>query len=207
MTPEEVAAEYDRQYHVARVRYGPRSGELSWRLERLLWRQKTLLRWFDLRGLDVLDYGCMDGVFTYAIQRVGARVTGLDVSPAALAQAEAWRRPGDTVRFTTALDPAERFDRLFCLEVMEHQSDDSAFVGSMMHWLRPGGVLVGTVPVGRYFWDPDHKREYDEPMLRLALEPWGRVRIRRLYRKAWRNWFPWVQRSASVFVFEVWIAS
>ena len=75
MTPEELAAEYDRQYLATRVRYGPRSGELDWRLEQLLWRQKALLRWFPFAGLDVLDYGCMDGVFSYAMARArrGAR--------------------------------------------------------------------------------------------------------------------------------------
>ena len=92
---------------------------------------------------------------------------------------------------------------MFCCEVMEHIPDDRAFAGKLTGWLAPGGVLIGTVPVGRYFWDPDHKREYDEPMLRAALEPWGTVRIRRLYRRGWRNLVPWVQRSASVFVFEV----
>jgi 2-polyprenyl-3-methyl-5-hydroxy-6-metoxy-1,4-benzoquinol methylase len=204
MTPEELAAEYDRQYHLTRVRYGPHSGELAWRLGRLLWRQKALLRWFDFRGLDVLDYGCMDGVFSYAMSRAGARVTGLDVSPAALAQAEAWKGPDDQVRFTRELEAAARFDRIVCCEVMEHMPDDKAFAGKLVKLLKPGGVLIGTVPVGRSFWDPDHKRLYDEPMLRLALESWGAVRIRRLYRKAWRNWFPWwVQNSAAVFVFEV----
>lgn len=203
MTPDELAAEYDRQYHATRVRYGPRSGELAWRLDQLLWRQRALLRWFDLRGLDVLDYGCMDGVFTYAMARSGARVTGVDVSPAALAQAESWRTAGDNVAFRRELDPAQRFDRVICCEVMEHMPDDRAFAGKLTRLLRPGGILIGTVPVGRSFWDPDHKRLYDEPMLRAALEPWGKVRIRRLYRKAWRNWIPWVQNSAAVFVFEV----
>ena len=107
------------------------------------------------------------------------------------------------MRFTRELEPGAKFDRVICCEVVEHMPDDRAFVGKLVGWLKPGGVLIGTVPVGRSFWDPDHKRLYDEPMLRLALEPWGTVRIRRLYRKAWRNWFPWVQDSAAVFVFEV----
>jgi SAM-dependent methyltransferase len=204
MSPEELAAEYDKQYLATRVRYGPGSGDRAWRLRHLLWRQKALVKWFPCAGLDVLDYGCMDGIFSYALSGAGARVTGLDVSPAALAQAEAWRTPQDDVRFVRELPATTRFDRVFCCEVVEHMPDDKAFVGKLVGWLKPGGVLVGTVPVGRWFWDPDHKREYDEPMLRRALEPWGEVRIRRLYRKTWRNWFPrWVQNSASVFVFEV----
>lgn len=207
MSPEELAAEYDKQYHATRVRYGPRSGDRAWRMGKLLWRHKALLRWFPCAGLTVLDYGCLDGIFSFALAERGAQVTGLDVSPAALAQAEAWRTPTDHVRFQLTLDPAARFDRVFCCEVVEHMPDDTAFVGKLVGWLKPGGKLIGTVPVGRWFWDPDHKREYDEPMLRRALEPWGRVEIRRLYRKGWRNLFPWwVQRSAAVFVFVVTLA-
>ena len=43
----------------------------------------------------------------------------------------------------------------------------------------------------------------DPAALRRALEPWGAVRLKRLYRKGWRNLVPWPQRSASVWVFEV----
>ena len=53
------------------------------------------------------------------------------------------------------------------------------------------------------FWDPDHKRLYDEAMLRRALAPWGRVRLHRHYRSPLRNFLPIRQRGAAVFIFEV----
>ncbi|HET7041153.1 MAG TPA: methyltransferase domain-containing protein, partial [Gemmatimonadales bacterium] len=106
-------------------------------------------------------------------------------------------------RFLTDPPTAEQFDVVFSNEVIEHVPDDRAFAGELIQFVRPGGILVGTTPVGRYFWDPDHKREYDERLLRAALEPWGRVTLRRLYRKPWRNLLPWPQRSASVWVFQV----
>jgi 2-polyprenyl-3-methyl-5-hydroxy-6-metoxy-1,4-benzoquinol methylase len=169
-----------------------------------------LLRRYPPAGKRVLDYGCMDGVFSIALARAGGggpggRVVGYDVAPAAIAQARAFQdtfhRPGPV--FT--LDPPERgaFDLVFCCEVLEHMADDRAFVGELVRFLAPGGTLVGTTPVGRSFWDPDHKRLYDEPTLRRALEPWGRVRLARYYRTALRNLLPWKQRGAAVFVFEV----
>ena len=59
-----------------------------------------------------------------------------------------------------------------------------------MGYLAPGGSVVGTTPVGTGFWEPDHKRAYDEALLRRALAPWGRVRLHRYYRSPLRNFLP-----------------
>jgi SAM-dependent methyltransferase len=92
---------------------------------------------------------------------------------------------------------------VYCNEVLEHIQDDRAFVGELISFLAPGGVLVGTTPVGRFFWDPDHKRMYDERSLLETLGAWGSARVRRYYRTPLRNFFPVRQRGAAVFVFEV----
>jgi 2-polyprenyl-3-methyl-5-hydroxy-6-metoxy-1,4-benzoquinol methylase len=96
-----------------------------------------------------------------------------------------------------------QFDLVYCNEVLEHVWDDTAFVGQLVEFLAPGGQLVGTTPVGRYFWDPDHKREYDKTTLERVLSPWGAVRIRRHYRTPLRNLLPIRQTGAAVFIFEV----
>lgn len=194
---------YDEQYRVWLARSGADATDIERRLAALLWRHKYLLRAFPIVGKRVLDHGCMDGVFTIALQRAGAEVTGFDIAPAAVAQAEKFRGSAKGPRFLTDPPVGETFDVVFSNEVIEHVPDDRAFAGELIKFVRPGGILVGTTPVGRYFWDPDHKRAYDAASLRSALEPWGRVTLRRLYRKAWRNFFPWPQRSASVWVFQV----
>jgi 2-polyprenyl-3-methyl-5-hydroxy-6-metoxy-1,4-benzoquinol methylase len=197
------ANEYDRQFHDWLERQGPDARSLEWRLRHLLWRHRVLLRRYPPAGKRVLDYGCMDGVFSIALERAGGRVVGYDVAPAAIAQARVFQDGAREPLFT--LDPPERgtFDLVFCCEVLEHVSDDRAFIGELVGYLAPGGMLVGTTPVGRSFWDPDHKRVYDAPTLRRALEPWGRVRLAPYYRTALRNLFPWKQRGAAVFVFDV----
>jgi len=182
--------EYDRQYQVWVERMGPAALDLEARLAGLLWRQRILLRRYPPSGLRVLDYGCMDGVFTIALQRAGARAIGFDVSPAAIAQAIRFRGSATGPEFSTTPPAKGEFDLVFC-------NDD------VVSFLRPGGRLVGTTPVGRGFWDPDHKRLYDEANLTAALAPWGEVRIRRHYRSPFRNLLPFRQRGAAVFLFEV----
>ncbi|HVH67881.1 MAG TPA: class I SAM-dependent methyltransferase [Gemmatimonadales bacterium] len=197
------ADEYDRQYRYWLERQSPDAKSLDWRLRHLLWRHRVLLRRYPPAGKRVLDYGCMDGVFSFALARAGGRVVGYDVAPAAIAQACAFQgRTGGPV-FTLETPERRAFDLVFCCEVLEHVPDDRAFVGGLVSYLAPGGMLVGTTPVGRSFWDPDHKRVYDERTLRRALEPWGGVRLARYYRTPLRNLLPWPQRGAAVFVFDV----
>jgi 2-polyprenyl-3-methyl-5-hydroxy-6-metoxy-1,4-benzoquinol methylase len=197
------AEEYDRQYRVWIERLGPEALDLEARLASLLWRQRVLLRRYPPAGLRVLDFGCMDGVFTIALERAGARAVGFDVSPAAIAQAIRFRGPAAEPRFSTTPPAEGGFDLVFCNEVIEHIDDDRAFAGGLVSFLRPGGRLVGTTPVGRSFWDPDHKRLYDEANLTAALSPWGKVRVSRYYRSPLRNLLPFRQSGAAVFLFEV----
>lgn len=197
------AAEYDRQYRAWLERQGPRALDLQWRFDHLLWRQRVLLRRYPVRGKRVLDFGCMDGIFTLQMQRLGADAVGYDVSPAAIAQAQRFRGSATQPMFDNDPPGKGQFDLVFCNEVLEHIDDDTGFVGQLTEFLTAGGTLVGTTPVGRSFWDPDHKRLYDETLLGRALAPWGRYSVKRYYRSPLRNLLPFRQTGAAVFIFEV----
>jgi 2-polyprenyl-3-methyl-5-hydroxy-6-metoxy-1,4-benzoquinol methylase len=202
--PSAVAGEeYDRQYRVWIERQGPRALDLEWRMTHLLWRHRALLRRYSPEGKRVLDFGCMDGVFTLKLQALGGEAVGYDISPAAIAQAKRFRGAAARPVFTTVPPGPGQFDRIYCQEVIEHVEDDSTLVGELVGYLAPGGSVVGTTPVGSHFWDPDHKRSYDEALLQRALAPWGRVRLHRFYRSPLRNFVPMRQRGAAVFIFEV----
>ena len=198
-----AALEYDRQYQAWLDGQGPHALDLDWRMRHLLWRQRVLLRRFPPEGKRVLDFGCMDGIFTLRLQQLGAEAVGCDISPAAISQAEKFRGAAPHPVFTTVLPGPGQFDLVYCNEVLEHVQDDAAFTGELVEFLAPGGVLVGTTPVGKHFGDPDHKREYDRGSLARALSPWGAVRIRRYYRTPLRNLLPFRQDGAAVFIFEV----
>jgi 2-polyprenyl-3-methyl-5-hydroxy-6-metoxy-1,4-benzoquinol methylase len=202
--PDAAASErYDRLYRAWVERQGPRALDLEWRMTRLLWRHRALLRRYPPAGKRVLDFGCMDGIFTLKAQELGGEAVGYDISPAAIAQAERFRGAAGQPVFTTTTPVCGSFDLVYCQEVIEHVEDDSTLIGELVSYLVPGGSVIGTTPVGRYFWDPDHKRVYDEALLRRALAPWGRVRLHRCYRTPLRNLLPIRQNGAAVFIFEV----
>jgi 2-polyprenyl-3-methyl-5-hydroxy-6-metoxy-1,4-benzoquinol methylase len=203
MAPSGPAEEYDRQYRVWVERQGPRALDLDWRMTHLLWRHRALLRRYSPEGKRVLDFGCMDGIFTLKLQQLGGEAVGYDISPAAIAQAKRFRGAAARPVFTTVPPGPGQFDRIYCQEVIEHVEDDSALVGELVSYLASGGSVVGTTPVGSDFWDSDHKRSYDEGLLMRALAPWGRVRLHRYYRSPLRNFVPVRQSGAAVFIFEV----
>ncbi len=195
--------EYDRHYQEWVERQGPRALDLDWRMTHLLWRHRALLRRYSPEGRRVLDFGCMDGIFTLKLQGLGGEAVGYDISPAAIAQAKRFRGQAARPVFTTVPPGPGQFDRIYCQEVLEHVVDDVGLVGELVSYLASGGSVVGTTPVGENFWDPDHKRSYDEALLKRALAPWGRVRLHRYYRSPLRNFVPVRQRGAAVFIFEV----
>jgi SAM-dependent methyltransferase len=101
-------------------------------------------------GLDVLHLQCHVGIDSVALARAGARVTGVDLSPASLAAAGALaRRCGVELELVeaeaTALPPAlhGRFDLVYAtVGVIGWIEDIDAWMRSAAAALRPGGRLV-----------------------------------------------------------------
>jgi SAM-dependent methyltransferase len=195
--------EYDRQYQVWVERQGARALDLDWRLTHLLWWQRALLRRYPPEGKRVLDFGCMDGIFTLRLQQLGGEAVGYDISPAAIAQAKRFRGAAARPVFTTVPPGPGQFDRIYCNEIMEHVADDVGLVGELVGYLATSGSVVGTTAVAKAPWEPDNTRQYDEALLRRALAPWGRVRLHRYYRSLLRNFVPVRQGGTAVLIFEV----
>jgi 2-polyprenyl-3-methyl-5-hydroxy-6-metoxy-1,4-benzoquinol methylase len=201
--PAAGADEYDRQYRQWVESQGPRALDLDWRLTHLDWRQRALLRRYPPRGKRVLDFGCMDGVFTLRLQQLGGVSVGYDISPAAIAQAKRFRGPAARPVFTTVPPGPGQFDLIYCSEHLEHVENDSALVRELVGYLAPGGSVVGTTPVGDESSDGEQKRYYDELALKRALGPSGRVRLHRSYKSPFRNFLPLRQHGPAIFIFQV----
>lgn len=102
-----------------------------------------------LAGKRVLDVGCGGGLLAEGMARRGARVTGIDLAPEALAVARLHAaESGIEVEYrqvaveTLADHKPESFDLVTCLEMLEHVPDPSGIVAALARLVRPGGHVV-----------------------------------------------------------------
>ena len=115
----------------------------------------VLQRYLDIRGRQMLDFGCGAGASTVAWGRLGALVTGVEPD-AQLAQAAALRVVEDgleqTARVLHVPDtshlpfPDEAFEICVCNAVMEHIAPRArgGYVREIWRVLQPGGFLYIT---------------------------------------------------------------
>jgi 2-polyprenyl-6-hydroxyphenyl methylase/3-demethylubiquinone-9 3-methyltransferase len=102
-----------------------------------------------LTGKTALDVGCGAGLLAEPLARLGAKVTGIDATPAVIAVAREHAA-------TMALDVDYRvgdvqelegqFDLVTCMEVIEHVAEPAAFVKALGKRLAPGGLLIMSTP-------------------------------------------------------------
>ena len=117
----------------------------------------------DLRGKEVLDYGCGAGKNTLLLASLGARVVAVDLSPDLLKIAKERLRISNLKAefhaascYDTGLPPCS-VDILFCINVLHHLETERARA-EILRVLKPGGVLFFTVP---FLW-PLHDVPHDE---------------------------------------------
>jgi SAM-dependent methyltransferase len=109
---------------------------------------------------DVLDAGSgRSGLYdAFLAEQRGVRsVAHVDLDPPASDD-----RPGHTqhrASLTALPFPDAAFDSAVCFEVLEHIEDDGTAAAELARVLRPGGVLLASVPTPPAPFDPAHVRE------------------------------------------------
>jgi 2-polyprenyl-6-hydroxyphenyl methylase / 3-demethylubiquinone-9 3-methyltransferase len=106
-----------------------------------------------LAGAAVADVGCGGGLLAEALARLGAQVTGIDLSPTMIevAKLHATDMPAPIdYRLQSAAElaatAAGQYAIVCCMELAEHVPDPEALVASLARLLRPGGSLfVATI--------------------------------------------------------------
>jgi SAM-dependent methyltransferase len=142
--------------------YGPRHD----------YREALMLRRF--RALcpagHILNAGCGAGSLTLRLLDAGYRVTSVDASEAFVERVRALvggRGPVELADLHSLTFEAGAFDGIVCGEVLEHLDDDRAAIREFARVLRPGGVVVASVPANpwRYDWTDHwagHRRRYTQ---------------------------------------------
>jgi 2-polyprenyl-6-hydroxyphenyl methylase / 3-demethylubiquinone-9 3-methyltransferase len=110
------------------------------------------LEWIDrharLAGKRALDVGCGGGILAEAMARLGAQVTGIDLSDKALRVAELHLHEShlsigyEKVSAEELADrDAGRFDVVTCMELLEHVPQPASVVAACAKLVRPGGQV------------------------------------------------------------------
>ena len=112
-----------------------------------------------LSGKEILDVGCGEGELSTQLAKLGARVTGIDISPELIEVARK-RATADAVQEHTEFLvwdilekplPEERFDLVTCSAVLHHV-DIGSFLPVLWASLKPGGIAVMIEPLGLSPW-------------------------------------------------------
>ena len=122
-----------------------------------------------VRGRDVLDIGCSQGIVTLLLGREGFKVMGVDIEAEAIAyaQAELQQEPSEVqarVSFihadaaSFAFEPAS-FDSVILGEVLEHLVQPERLLAAACRAVKAGGRIILTTPFG-VFEHADHKQTY-----------------------------------------------
>ena len=132
----------------------------------------------------VADIACGVGYGTHLLASkapAGTSVTGVDLSEDAIAYARqrysherAQFQVGDAMLFS---DP-DGFDTIVSLETIEHLPDPTGFVARLASMLRPGGVLIGSVPTTPSVdANPHHLHDFTERSFRRLFQQQGLTEI------------------------------
>ena len=103
-----------------------------------------------LTGLCILDIGCGGGLLAEPMARLGATMTGIDVTEAAIIAATAHSKQADPAidyHCSTAEDFASTditFEVIYASEVIEHVADRGLFIKAIASMLDPKGVVIVT---------------------------------------------------------------
>jgi len=108
----------------------------------------------DLHGKRVLDVGCGDGTNSVVLAKLGADVTGIDISQRSIEAARDRARANgvDASFVCTALETAEfppsHFDVIWCDAFLHHMLDDlPRTLEQLKRWARPGAAFLICEPV------------------------------------------------------------
>ncbi len=113
---------------------------------RVFGRDATAMR--PLEGLEILDIGCGGGILSESMARLGARVTGTEITEKNIRVSQihaAWSGLNIDYRLVTARQLVEEgmtFDAVLNMEVVEHVDDLPGFLADCARLVRPGGVMV-----------------------------------------------------------------
>jgi ubiquinone/menaquinone biosynthesis C-methylase UbiE len=148
--PRDIKQMVARGYDQVALDYDHLEGEAEW--PRMAWLNKVLNRLAP--GSSVLDLGCGSGDPAGIEIAKQHRLTGVDISQTQIDLARRNVPAGHFLHGDAASVefPAASFDAVVSFYTLEHipRREHGAVFRRIHHWLRPGGLLLGSMEAGEY---------------------------------------------------------
>lgn len=143
----------------------------------------SVLRRHLAAGRCIAEVGCGTGGNLKALAGIYPRVIGVDVHPEAVRFSKT-RVDGEIYAgdFRDALaDKWDAIDAVILADVLEHVEEDRKFLRELIAPLKPGAILLITVPAHPFLWSPHdvalgHERRYTRKRLIALLDLPGLAR-------------------------------
>lgn len=136
----------------------------------------------ELSGKTVLDVGCGGGLLAEEFARAGCRVTGIDPSSPSLQVARAHAtEAGLDIEYLEGRGEempidGERFDVVYCCDVLEHVGDLDQVTAEIARALKPGGA---------YLYDTINRTILSKLLLIKLAQDWKLTRVVDFQLHAW----------------------
>lgn len=111
---------------------------------------KLLISYLRLK-MKILDAGCGAGGTMAYLSRYGT-VVGIDISEEMVEHCRKMGLPAHRASVAKLPFEDQSFDLALCLDVLEHLHDDRAALEELKRVVRPGGLLVLSVPSFSWLW-------------------------------------------------------
>lgn len=145
------------------------------------------------KNLRILSVGCGSGEMSLQLAARGHSVLGIDIEPTHVAlskrNAKLFGSPGNC-RFAVSsiedFESEEDFDCVVSTDVLEHIRDDELAFVNMMRAVKPGGLVLLSVPAGPWLFgyhdeQLGHFRRYTKKTLHQLVEPFCDVQVMRYF--------------------------
>jgi ubiquinone/menaquinone biosynthesis C-methylase UbiE len=195
---QDTKAHFDRLSTRWSCNYDSRSGAMRQRISRFIDALAGLPR-----NAHLLDFGCGSGDITRALAAEGFAMAGIDLSSAMIATAR--RQSGTTGIDWAVAEPGAvalpfadmAFDGALASSVLEYHPDPAAQLAELARVLKPGGVLVFTVP------DMSHASRKAEVKWRVLALSWVWPVLKLTPR---HTYFEYLRVSVNRWPLETWLA-
>lgn len=135
------------------------------------------------KDFKILDFGCGSGFLAGELQKRGYDASGVDQSDEAI---EFGKNKGiknlSVYKGNNLNFPVSSFDIVLALDVIEHIENDGHAVQDIERVLKPGGIIIITVPAYQWLWGVQddishHYRRYTIGSLAKVLEANSNLKV------------------------------